>query len=135
MKTTSTLFLLLMRLVSVQASAQKVNDKVQVNYNGSWHDATILKVNDAAGEYYITYDGWSDSWDEWVTLDRLKGFDAAPEKSALTKFKVGDKVEVEYGMIPEPASIIEVGENKYHIQYDNKLFGDKWVTESQIKKL
>ena len=51
------------------------------------------------------------------------------------KFKVGDKVEVEYGMVPEPATIIEVGENKYQIQYENTLFGKKWVVEKQIKKL
>ena len=48
---------------------------------------------------------------------------------------MGDKVEVEYGMVPEPATIMEVGENKYHIKYDNSLFGDKWVAEGQIKKL
>jgi len=38
-------------------------------------------------------------------------------------------------MVPEPASIIEVGENKYHIKYDNTLFKSKWVTEKEIKKL
>lgn len=125
-------------ILSLQLSAQKVNDKVQVEYNGSWHDATIKKVNSADGEYFITYDGWSDSWDEWVTIDRLKGHETAPAESAsspLTKFKIGDKVEAEYGMIFEPASIIEVGENKYHIEYHNKLFGDKWLKESQIRKL
>lgn len=112
--------------------AQGVNDKVKVEYNGTWYDATILKVNDK-GEYFITYDGWGDSWNEWVGANRIK-YDA-PAKAALTKFKVGDKVEVEYGMVPEPATIIEVGENKYHIQYDKKAFGTKWVTEKQIKKL
>jgi hypothetical protein len=56
-------------------------------------------------------------------------------KKATGKYKVGDRVEVEYGMVPEPATIIEVGENKYHIQYDKKAFKSKWVTEAQIKKL
>lgn len=117
---------------------QKANEKVQVNHNGTWYDATMLKVNAADGTYFITDDGWNDSWDEWVTIDRLKGYAKAAEpepKAALTKFKVGDKVEVEYGMIPEPATIIEVGENKYHIEFDNRFFGDKWVTESEITKL
>lgn len=134
MKNTITLITLLV-LFSLQVAAQKVNEKVQVDYNGSWHDATILKVNAAEGQYYITYDGWSDSWDEWVTKDRLKGYEVAPEKSPLTKFKVGDKVEVEYGMIPAPATVVDVGENKYHIKFDNKLYGDKWVTEREITKL
>ena len=47
----------------------------------------------------------------------------------------GDKVEVEYGMVPEPAEVVEVGENKYKIQYEKKAFGTKWVTEKQMKKL
>lgn len=126
--------------IMTQSFGQKVNEKVQVEHNGSWYDATILKVNAADGLYFITYDGWSDSWDEWVPPSRLKGFEqaAAPAettKSPLTKFKVGDKVEVEYGMIPAPAKVIEVGENKYHIEFDNKLYKTKWVTEREITKL
>jgi len=129
-----------MAILTVPASGQKVNEKVQVDYNGTWYDATILKVNAAEGEYYITYDGWDDSWDEWVSKDRLKGYStpstpAETPKTALTKFKVGDKVEAEYGMIPEPATVIEVGENKYHVEFHNKLYGDKWVTERELKKL
>lgn len=118
-------------LFTIVAKAQNVNDKVQVETNGSWYDAHILKVNSEKGTYYIKYDDWSDSWNEWVPIERLRGF----EKSALTKFKVGDKVEVEYGMIPTPATVVEVGENKYHIVFDKKAFGDKWVSEGQIKKL
>ncbi|TVR40530.1 MAG: hypothetical protein EA392_03735 [Cryomorphaceae bacterium] len=134
----STLLMTFVALFALSASAQKVNEKVKVEHNGSWYDATILKVNASEGTYYITYDGWSDSWDEWVTIDRLKDYaKAAAEtpKAPLTKFKVGDRVEAEYGMIPEPATIIEVGENKYHVKYDKKVFGTKWVSEHQIKKL
>lgn len=125
-------------LGSFTLSAQQVNEKIQVNSNGSWYHATILKVNPNDGTYFITYDGWSDSWDEWVPLDRMKGYgaQAAPEsKSSLTKFKVGDKVEAEYGFIMEPATVIEVGENKYHVQYDNTLFKTKWLSESLLRKL
>lgn len=116
--------------------AQKVNDAVEIESNGSWYPGKILKVD--GDKYFVTYDGWSDSWDEWVTVARLRGFKAAAAPapaSPLTKFKVGDRVEVEYGMIPAPATVIEVGENKYHIQYDNKLYKSKWVTEREIKKL
>lgn len=122
------------------ANAQQVGDKVQIEWSGSWYDGEILKVD--GDEYYITYDGWDDSWDEWVTIDRLKGYgkqSSAPAQkdsgTKLTKFKVGDKVEVEYGMIPEPATVIEVGENKYHIEFHDKLKGDKWVKEHEITKL
>jgi hypothetical protein len=115
---------------------QKVNEAVEIQSTGSWYPGKILKVD--GDKYFITYDGWDESWNEWVTIDRLRGFKtaAAPAPaSPLTKFKVGDRVEVEYGMIPAPATVIEVGENKYHIQYDNKLYKSKWVTEREIKKL
>ncbi len=112
--------------------AQKVNEKVQIEHNGTWYPGKILKVNESEGIYFITYDGWDENWNEWVTRDRLKGF---REAQPLTKFKVGDMVEVEYGMVPEPARVIEVGENKYKIEYEKKVFGTKWVTEKQMKKL
>jgi hypothetical protein len=48
---------------------------------------------------------------------------------------VGDRVLVEYGMIPEPAKVIYVGENNYEIQFDNSLYGKKVVTEKQMKKM
>ena len=126
---------LLLTLVSLATNAQKVNEKVQIDHNGTWYDGKILKVNAAEGKYYVGYDGWDDTWNEWVTADHLKGFATEAPKTPLTKFAVGDKVEVEYGMIPEPATVLEVGENKYHIKYDNTLFKDKWVTEKEIKKL
>lgn len=122
--------------LAAPSMAQKVNDAVEIQSSGSWYPGKILKVD--GDKYFITYEGWDESWNEWVGKDRLRGFKtaAAPAPSApLTKFKVGDKVEVEYGMVPAPATVIEVGENKYHIQYDNKLYKSKWVTEREIKKL
>jgi hypothetical protein len=121
--------------LSLTVNAQKVNEKIQIEHNGSWYDGTILKVNTAEGQYFVKYEGWSDSWNEWVGVERLKGFEKEAAPTPLTKFKVGDRVEVEYGMIPEPATVISVGENKYEIEYEKKMFGKKWVTEKQIKKL
>lgn len=119
--------------IASAASAQKVNDVVEIESNGSWYPGKILKVD---GErYFITYEGWDEGWNEWVGRERLRGFKTEEAPAMLTKFKVGDRVEVEYGMVPEPATVIEVGENKYHIQYDKKAFGTKWVGEKQIKKL
>ena len=97
--------------------AQEVNQKVDIQWGSSWYPGKILKVNHEDGEYYVSYDGWSETSNEWVTLDRLK-FEKA--EKAPKKFSVGDRVEVEYGMIPEPATIVEVGENKYHIEFDKK---------------
>lgn len=121
--------------ITIPVAAQKVNEKVQIESKGSWYDGKILKVNEAEGKYFITYDGWDENWNEWVTIDRIRNYATEAAKAPLTKFKVGDRVEVEYGMVPEPATIVSVGENKYEIEYDTKSFGKKWVTEKQIKKL
>ena len=112
------------------AQAQYVNDKVEIESNGTWYPGKILKVK--GDQYFITYDDWSETWNEWVPISRLRNFETIPKTG---RYKVGDRVEVEYGMIPEPATVIEVGENKYHIEYDQKAFGKKWVTEREIKKL
>lgn len=130
---TSALLLIAALFTATAASAQKVNEAVEIESSGAWYKGKILKVD--GDKYFITYDGWDESWNEWVGRDRLRGFRTEATPSPLTKFKVGDRVEVEYGMIPAPATVIEVGENKYHIQYDNKLYKSKWVTEREIKKL
>lgn len=129
------IFMALAVTAAAFANAQQVGDKIQIESAGSWYPGKILDVNAQTSEYFISYDGWGDSFNEWVSKERIKGGAVAAPKANTGKFQVGDHVEVEYGMIPEPAIIIEVGENKYHIQYDKKAFGDKWVTERQIKKL
>ena len=49
----------------------KVGDRVKVSWKGSWYPASILDVDD--GKYRIHYDGYEDSWDEWVDALRIKG--------------------------------------------------------------
>lgn len=109
--------------------AQRVGDNIEIESSGAWYAGKILKAE--GGKYYVTYTDWGNSWDEWVTAERIRGFATKADK----KFHVGDRVEVEYGMIPEPCTVIEVGQNKYHVRFDKKAFGTKWCTESQIKLL
>lgn len=127
------LFSAMMFAFGLTASAQRVNEKIQIESSGAYYNGKILEVK--GDQYLVTYDDWGSSWDEWVGMDRIKLLAKPAAPAATGKYKVGDRVEVEYGMVPEPATVIEVGENKYHIQYDNKLFKSKWVTEGQIKKL
>jgi YD repeat-containing protein len=55
---------------TVKDDKSLVNKKVQVEYNGAYYTATILKVEN--GKYYIHYDDYDESWDEWVTGERVK---------------------------------------------------------------
>jgi hypothetical protein len=44
--------------------------KVQVEWQGQWYPAEILKQ--LSGRYLIHYIGYDSGWDEWVTKERIK---------------------------------------------------------------
>jgi hypothetical protein len=43
---------------------------VEVEWGGTWWPAEVLRVQ--GGQSYIHYTGWADSWNEWVTPDRVR---------------------------------------------------------------
>jgi hypothetical protein len=47
-----------------------VGDKVEILWVSSWKPGKILKVE--KGRYFISWDGWSESSNEWVTADRVR---------------------------------------------------------------
>jgi len=49
-----------------------VGDKVMVEWKGSWWPAEVTKLRDGKSPYRIHYDGYSNSWDEWVTDSRIR---------------------------------------------------------------
>lgn len=57
-------------LICVMAFAFNVNDKVKVQWKGKWYSATVLKVKN--NKYFIHYDGYAASWDEWVGPLRIR---------------------------------------------------------------
>lgn len=50
--------------------AFKVGDKVKVEWGNQWWAAEVQQVGD--GKYFIHYTGWDNSWDEWVTSERIR---------------------------------------------------------------
>lgn len=64
----------------------------QIEWNGSQWDGTILEGPNAAGECYVTYDGWDASWNEWVTVDRI-----APVAATAADCAVGKELEISWG--------------------------------------
>jgi hypothetical protein len=46
-------------------------EAVKLWYGSRWYDATIKQVR-SGGRYLVSYDGWSDNWDEVVTVERLQ---------------------------------------------------------------
>lgn len=49
-----------------------VGDKVMVEWKGSWWPAKVIKVRKGGSPYRIHYDGYSNSWNEWVTDSRIR---------------------------------------------------------------
>ena len=43
---------------------------VEVEWGGTWWPAEVLNVQ--GGKSYVHYTGWADSWNEWVTPDRVR---------------------------------------------------------------
>jgi len=61
----------------------KIGSEIEVDYQGSYYPAKILKFEN--NKYFITYTGYDSSYDEWVGLDRIKTSDIKEEKNNKTK--------------------------------------------------
>ncbi|MBU0504385.1 MAG: Tudor-knot domain-containing protein [bacterium] len=51
-------------------AAFAVGEKVQVEWKNSWFKATVKEVKE--GKFLIHYDGYDNSWDEWVSTNRIR---------------------------------------------------------------
>lgn len=51
---------------------QMLNKDADVEWKGKYYPATILEQKGI--KYHIHYEGYSDSWDEWVTKERIKNW-------------------------------------------------------------
>lgn len=58
------------RVRSVQARTFPVGAAVQAIWKREWYPATVLKVAD--GLHLVHYDGYADTWDEWIDATRIK---------------------------------------------------------------
>lgn len=45
-------------------------DSVDVRWKGRWYAASVLRTD--GDKYYIHYDGYASSWDEWVGPHRIR---------------------------------------------------------------
>ena len=60
------------------ASGYQVGQEVRVSWHGQWFDATIIALGtgNQQGTYKIHYKGYDQSWDEYVTPDRIEAREA-----------------------------------------------------------
>ncbi|WKZ65065.1 MAG: agenet domain-containing protein [Flavobacteriales bacterium] len=128
------LLLPLLALLATSLNAQSVNDPVEIDYQGTWYPGTVLKVE--AEKYFVTYDGWDESWNEWVGKERLRGMrpaePAAPPPAPEPKYNVGDRVEIQFGFNTANATVVGVNatEGKYELKVDG--MDTMWYTGDLI---
>ena len=53
-----------------QSTEYRVGANVEVNWHGKWYGAKILEAKDS--RHLVHYDGYDDSWDEWVPDNRIR---------------------------------------------------------------
>lgn len=106
-----------------EARACAAGDKAQVLWKGTWYPATVRKAKGT--ECYIHYDGYGNSWDEWVGPDRIKvtasGAPAAAAEApaAAASFGEGEAVSVLWKGTWYPAHVLKaMGGGRYRIHYD-----------------
>lgn len=130
---------------SAAVATYAVGDKVDVKWNNSWWKGEILSSD--SGKYKVHYTGWSSTWDESVTPDRLRaptseskvgssveGTGSAdpaaaaasapaaaatpsPAPAAASAYKVGDKVDVNWKGTWYQGKILSAGGGNYKIHY------------------
>ena len=61
-----------MTIAAGAAVACPTGKPVEIEWNGAQYAGLVLEGPNAAGQCYITYEGWDASWNEWVAPDRLR---------------------------------------------------------------
>ena len=88
-------FILGTALPKAEASICNIGDKAQVRWKGAWYPATVLRSR--GNSCYIHYDGYNQSWDEWVGAERIQIHGARPMAFFPHQYHVGDAVSVYWG--------------------------------------
>lgn len=81
--------------VAAAMAAWKTGDKLEIKWGGQWYPGEVLAVDGAKTR--IRYDGYSASWDEWVTEERLRaaGAKAAEAAAKAESAKAAEPVKAE----------------------------------------
>ena len=96
-----------------------IGSKIKVEYEGKYYDATIQKSD--GDFYYITYNNYDKSYDEWVLYDRIRTGNEKT-KEVLWEGKYYN------------AEILETKDNKCYVHYIGYDYSwDEWTDLKNIK--
>lgn len=122
----------------IEFATHPVGKSITVMWNGKPYSAKIQKIEN--GFHWITYPGWSHSWDEWVMSDRIvegssettsekKNTNQPKDQNQITNSgKPSDQISVEWQGNCYPASILKRDGKKAFIHYEGyEASWDEWV--------
>lgn len=115
--------------VSLASAACQPGDKAQVLWKGKWYPATVKEAKGT--QCFIHYEGYNNSWDEWVGPERIK---LAGQAASAADFNEGDAVRVLWKGKWYDAHVLKTKGNQYFIHYDGyNNSWDEWVGPKRIK--
>lgn len=118
-------------------SACPIGASRQIEWNGSQWDGTILDGPNAAGECFVTYDGWDESWNEWVVQGRIAPDpNAAPAPVAGAGCPVGQSLEIEWNGSLWDGAVLDGpnAQGQCFVTYDGwDASWNEWVTTDRLR--
>jgi RNA binding activity-knot of a chromodomain len=133
------ILMLALALLSGCKRAYDVGDKVLVEWEGEVYPAVILEIP-GPGKVKVHYEGYDEMWDEAIARSKIKGriegnepIPDPPEKvrrkameaAKTNRYKIGDRVKVQFQNHYYPAVIVGVvGPERYRVHYDG--YGNEW---------
>ena len=105
------------------AFAYDVGDKVEIDYGGTWYPGQVKEINGA--QYFVGYDGYDSSWDEWVGSERLRAPEADAEEVAATEETAAEETAVEE---PAEETPVESAEAADFLEITIRKSGSIWAT-------
>ena len=107
------------------AFAFDVGDKVEIDYGGTWYPGQVKEINEA--QYFVSYNGYDSSWDEWAGSERLRAPEADAEEVAAADETAAEETSVEEPAAEAPAEPAEAaGDSEITIRKNGSI----WATVS-----
>jgi hypothetical protein len=112
---------------SAGKAAARVGERVEAYSIDGWYKGYIADTKGT--KFKVHYYGYEDADDEWVTTKMIR-------QPKVTRYAVGQKVEVEWKKNWYPAKILQVKGGSHYVAYDG--YGkdwDEWVSSKRIRRV
>lgn len=115
------------KLAQVESEVEPgVGQRIEARYNGKWYRAKVIATD--GDQLQVHYEGFDDSWDEWVGPDRVRPYQPA-------QFADGDPVEVRWDDGKwYPARVLQSWYGLHLVRYDGyDASADEWRGPDSIR--